>query len=126
MAGSCAASCLLGMRESFTEDGLYATGGWIAECQTRVEAKLWRLRPAKAGADKSLFFYEVTSSYFETAAKRAKNLDSKRKTGMIECRQSLEVPLEGEFEIRRQPIRLSPGTGGMPPGSRRPSARLKG
>ncbi len=65
LAGSCAATCLLGIRESFTEDDLYANGGWIAECQTRVEAKLWQLRPEKAGADKSLFFYDVTSSYFE-------------------------------------------------------------
>jgi len=65
LAGTCAATCLLGIRESFNEDDLYANGGWIAECQTRVEAKLWQLRPQKEGAGKGLFYYDVTSSYFE-------------------------------------------------------------
>ena len=93
LAGSCAAARLLGFKSPFNEDDLYLNGSWLVERQAKVEAKLWQwhqanpipspdtapdaspnatpaLEPvADADADPasppSLFFYDVTSSYFE-------------------------------------------------------------
>lgn len=81
LAGSCAAARLLGFKTPFNEDDLYLNGTWLMERQAKVEAKLWRWHQADslpspdataapdADADPtsppSLFFYDVTSSYFE-------------------------------------------------------------
>ena len=65
LAGTCAAASLLGFKNSFNEDDLYDNGAWIDQCQPKVEAKLWESRPQKTSDSKSLFLYDVTSSYFE-------------------------------------------------------------
>ncbi|MCX6874258.1 MAG: IS1634 family transposase [Verrucomicrobia bacterium] len=65
LAGRCAAPALLGFRTSFNEDDLYANGEWLAPRQAKVEARLWRENPLSATPSKSLFLYDVTSSYFE-------------------------------------------------------------
>ena len=85
LAGSCAAARLLGFKTPFNEDDLYLNGTWLMERQAKVEAKLWQflqadplLSPTPAAAPDaaptpdadptrppSLFFYDVTSSYFE-------------------------------------------------------------
>ena len=39
LAGSCAATCLLGIRESFNEDDLYANGGWIEASRQRIHGE---------------------------------------------------------------------------------------
>jgi len=63
LAGLCAASAVLKLKETFTEDDLYQNGAWFHQQQSRVEAVLWQSRPENA--QKNLFFYDVTSSYFE-------------------------------------------------------------
>lgn len=63
LASRCAASRLLGFHQSFNEDDLYANGSWVVREQTKIEKKLWLSRPEQPS--KSLFFYDVTSSYFE-------------------------------------------------------------
>lgn len=65
LAGTCCASSVLGFKDSFTEDDLYANGDWLSGFQSKIEAKLWRLRPQSESDKDSLFFYDVTSSYFE-------------------------------------------------------------
>jgi len=65
LAGRCAAPALLGFKDSFNEDDLYANGAWLAPRQARVEARLWRENPLSSTPSKSLFLYDVTSSYFE-------------------------------------------------------------
>lgn len=66
LAGGCAAPAVFGFKEGFNEDDLYANGAWLASRQAKVEAQLWKLNPlSAASADKSLFLYDVTSSYFE-------------------------------------------------------------
>lgn len=64
LAATCTAARLLGIKTSFNEDDLYANGAWLARRQPKVEAKLWQSRPPAADAQ-GLFFYDVTSSYFE-------------------------------------------------------------
>ena len=63
LASRCAASSLLGFRQSFNEDDLYANGSWVTGQQAKIEKKLWLSRPAQPS--KSMFLYDVTSSYFE-------------------------------------------------------------
>jgi hypothetical protein len=63
LAGSCAASSVLKLQDTFTEDDLYQNGAWLAQHQPRIEATLWENRSDKS--KKNLFFYDVTSSYFE-------------------------------------------------------------
>jgi hypothetical protein len=65
LAGRCVAPALLGFKASFNEDDLYANGAWLAPRQAKVEAKLWRENPLATAPSKSLFLYDVTSSYFE-------------------------------------------------------------
>ena len=65
LAGRCAAPALLGFKTSFNEDDLYANGAWLASRQAKVEAKLWHENPLSTAPSKSLFLYDVTSSYFE-------------------------------------------------------------
>ncbi len=65
LAGSCAAPALLGFKNPFNEDDLYANGKWLASRQAKVEAKLWLENPLSASPSKNLFLYDVTSSYFE-------------------------------------------------------------
>jgi len=64
---TCAATALLGIRNSFTEEHLYANGPWLCKRQSKIEKKLWHTLPqsSQPGDAKSLFFYDVTSSYFE-------------------------------------------------------------
>lgn len=57
-----AATTLLGIKKTFTEDDLYASGTWTAENQARIEKQLWEHH---AKPDTNLFLYDVTSSYFE-------------------------------------------------------------
>lgn len=65
MAGSCAASALLGLDEPFNEDDLYENGEWLVKRQSAVEAALWKHNPASADSSGGIFLYDVTSSYFE-------------------------------------------------------------
>lgn len=65
LAGRCAAPAVLGFKIPFNEDDLYANGAWIASRQAKVEAKLWNENPLSSNPSKSLFLYDVTSSYFE-------------------------------------------------------------
>ena len=88
LAGSCAAARLLGFKDSFNEDDLYANGKWLCARQAKVEARLWQWHQSGAPASQKtttaaatppaagdvtlgqtckpgLFFYDVTSSYFE-------------------------------------------------------------
>lgn len=65
LAATCVAASLLGFKEAFNEDDLYANGAWLAKCQPKVEARLWQSRPQTTPDSQSLFFYDVTSSYFE-------------------------------------------------------------
>lgn len=65
LAGTCAAAVLLGMKDPFNEDDLYANGQWLTGRQSRVEARLWQTRAQNDSGPESLFYYDVTSSYFE-------------------------------------------------------------
>jgi transposase len=62
LAGRHAACDVLGL-ESFHEDHLYANLRWLAEKQSRIEARLFsRLHPEQPP---EVFLYDVTSSYLE-------------------------------------------------------------
>jgi hypothetical protein len=63
LAATCAAAAILDWRRPFTEDDLYANGGWLEGRHTVIERRLWELRidPPKD----QLFLYDVTSSYME-------------------------------------------------------------
>ncbi len=61
-AGTCAAPALLGFKDPFNEDDLYANGEWLARRQARAEAKLWAANPLSASPDGNLFLYDVTLS----------------------------------------------------------------
>ena len=65
LAATCVAASLLGFKDPFNEDDLYANGAWLVERQSKIEAKLWHARPQTTTGSGSLFFYDVTSSYFE-------------------------------------------------------------
>ena len=65
LASTCPVTSLLGLEGSFNEDDLYSNGAWLAGQQLKIEARLWESRPKSTGADESLFYYDVTSSYFE-------------------------------------------------------------
>jgi transposase len=63
LAGTCAAAALLGWRQAFTEDDLYANGSWLEGRHALIERRLWQARPA--ATKDQLFLYDVTSSYLE-------------------------------------------------------------
>jgi Transposase DDE domain len=63
LASSCVATALLKL-DPFNEDDLYRNGPWVVKNQAKIETSLWNNRPNKDGSD-GLFFYDVTSSYFE-------------------------------------------------------------
>ena len=63
LARGCAAAALLGWRQPFTEDDLYANGAWLEGRHAVIERRLWQARPV-APRDQ-LFLYDVTSSYVE-------------------------------------------------------------
>lgn len=65
LAATCIAASLMGFKEPFNEDDLYANGEWLTKRQSKIEAKLWHARPQTTTGSGSLFFYDVTSSYFE-------------------------------------------------------------
>ena len=54
---------ILGLREGFNEDDLYANLGWLAENQGQIEERLFSKRCS--GKKPEVFLYDVTSSYFE-------------------------------------------------------------
>lgn len=58
-----AACDLLGLRESFCEDDLYANLAWLSERQRALEKALFARQGGGAAAE--LFLYDVTSSYLE-------------------------------------------------------------
>lgn len=62
LASAHAACAVLRIKEAFCEDDLYGTGQWLAQRQAKIEAALWNSQPKPA---QGLFFYDVTSSYFE-------------------------------------------------------------
>ena len=64
LASSCAAAAILGWRQTFTEDDLYANGAWLEGRHEIIERRLWQSRIDKKSGDQ-LFLYDVTSSYFE-------------------------------------------------------------
>lgn len=64
LASSCAAAAMLGWRQAFTEDDLYANGAWLEGRHEIIERRLWQSRIDKKSEDQ-LFLYDVTSSYFE-------------------------------------------------------------
>ena len=63
LAGSCATAALLGWRQAFNEDDLYANGSWLEGRHAVVERRLWQERPTQPRDQ--LFLYDVTSSYLE-------------------------------------------------------------
>jgi transposase len=63
LATQCAAAAMLGWRQAFSEDDLYANGAWLEGRHGIIERRLWQSRPDKS-ADQ-LFLYDVSSSYFE-------------------------------------------------------------
>lgn len=63
LAATCAASAILGWRQAFNEDALYANGSWVEGRQGVIERRLWQGR--KETAASQLFLYDVTSSYLE-------------------------------------------------------------
>ena len=66
LAATNLAAGLLGFKEAFNEDDLYQNGAWVAASQAKIEAKLWTASPpSTTTGPESLFFYDVTSSYFE-------------------------------------------------------------
>ena len=66
LASGCAAAGVLGWKESFTEDHLYANGAWIVQRQPLIEKRLWNHRKEKkTPLGPELFLYDVTSSYLE-------------------------------------------------------------
>ena len=62
---TCAACSLLGIKDPFNEDDLYSNGAWINSHQSKVEDKLWQMHKPEDAKSTGLFFYDVTSSYFE-------------------------------------------------------------
>ena len=62
MLAATAASRLLGIVQSFTEDDMYRSGEWIVTNQPRIEKELFDNMPRPS---QGLYFYDVTSSYFE-------------------------------------------------------------
>jgi transposase len=65
LAATCLAASILGFKDSFNEDDLYANGEWIVAHQSKIEERLWKASSSKSGDPDGLFFYDVTSSYFE-------------------------------------------------------------
>jgi transposase len=63
LATTCAAAAMLGWRQAFTEDDLYANGAWLEGRHAVIERRLWQSRPAQP--KEQLFLYDVTSSYLE-------------------------------------------------------------
>jgi hypothetical protein len=63
LARGCAAAALLGWRQPFTEDDLYANGAWLEGRHAVIERRLWQARPV--APQDQLFLYDVTSSYVE-------------------------------------------------------------
>jgi transposase len=65
VAGS-VATMVLGIKNAFTEDDLYGTGAWVVEHQARIETHLFtKHMPDLPQSEAGLFYYDVTSSYFE-------------------------------------------------------------
>ena len=62
MLADTVATKLLDIKETFTEDHLYASGTWVVENQHRIEKHLWDHNPQPTSG---LFLYDVTSSYLE-------------------------------------------------------------
>lgn len=56
-----AMASVLSLKQGFKEDALYRNLAWLAACQTKIEDKLF----AKNKSPKTLFLYDVTSSYLE-------------------------------------------------------------
>ena len=63
LATTCAAAAVLGWRQAFNEDDLYANGEWLEGRQSVIEHRLWQQRQDKSR--NQLFLYDVTSSYLE-------------------------------------------------------------
>ena len=63
LATKCAAAALLGWRQAFSEDDLYANGSWLEGRHAVIERRLWESRTEQSGDQ--LFLYDVTSSYME-------------------------------------------------------------
>ncbi|MDI6794269.1 MAG: hypothetical protein QME81_15635 [bacterium] len=49
----------------FDEDDLYETLGWLSQHQEEIEQRLWRSNFKENKETKSIFLYDVTSSYVE-------------------------------------------------------------
>ena len=64
LAATGAAAALLGWRQAFTEDDLYANGAWLEGRHAIIECRLWETRAATQPKDQ-LFLYDLTSSFME-------------------------------------------------------------
>jgi transposase len=62
-AGAHEAATVLGLKEGFDEEDLYANLDWLEDHQEHIEKKLFQER--FPGTPPSLFLYDVTSSYLE-------------------------------------------------------------
>ena len=51
--------------EAFNEDSLYSNLDWLCENQERIEQKLFQFRNKNSTEAKTVYLYDVTSSYFE-------------------------------------------------------------
>jgi hypothetical protein len=96
LASSCAAAAMLGWRQAFTEDDLYANGAWLEGRHEIIERRLWERRINKS-ADQ-LFLYDVTSSYLEGAynALAAWGYNRDRKEGKKQVVVGLLTDSQGE------------------------------
>jgi len=63
LTGSHAVCDILGIREPFDEDDLYANLAWLSQHQEQIERRLYRHR--HGACPPVLFLYDVTSSYLE-------------------------------------------------------------
>ena len=63
LGSSHALADMLGIRESFNEEHLYANLKWLSNHQSDLEKKLCKFR--RKGVKPELFLYDVTSSYLE-------------------------------------------------------------
>lgn len=65
LAQSHAGCDILGLTQGFDENDLYDNLSWLAQQQTEIEQRLFKIRKQGQGKPPELFLYDVTSSYFE-------------------------------------------------------------
>ncbi len=81
LSETCALADVLKIKQGFDENRLYENLAWLSDNQTQIEQKLYAIR-VKEKTIKSIFLYDVTSSYLEGQknhfAKYGYNRDKKK------------------------------------------------